>query len=179
MKKIGRVLLILCVGVVVFLTVFQEGKILETIGIPVDLSIFKKEVPKTYAFLDQNSNGTDDRIDIVNAARKDVEKRTPYHSGYYAGGYPPDTEGVCTDIIWRGLKGIDFDLKASLDADIAKHVDQYPRSNGKPDPNIDFRRVPNQNVYFSRNHVTLSTELNRDDVASLAEWQPGDIVVWL
>lgn len=26
------------------------------------------------------------------------------------GGYPPDGEGVCTDVIWRGVKGINVSL---------------------------------------------------------------------
>ena len=57
--------------------------------------------------------------------------------------------------------------------DIAQNVESYSRVNGKPEPNIDFRRVPNLKVYFERNHITLTTDLNE-----IAEWQPGDIVVF-
>jgi len=42
-----------------------------------------------------------------------------------------------------------------------------------PDSNIDFRRVGNLNVYFSRHAQSLTTDLN--DIKS---WQGGDIVVF-
>lgn len=45
--------------------------------------------------------------------------------------------------------------------------------NQKPDPNIDFRRVPNLKVYFERNAITLTNNLDE-----IAEWQPGDIVTF-
>jgi uncharacterized protein len=61
-------------------------------------------VPETYSLVDSNDNSIADPIDIVNSARKEVENRTYYKSAYYDGGYPPDDEGVCTDVIWRGLK---------------------------------------------------------------------------
>ena len=64
-------------------------------------------------------------------------------------------------------------LKEMVDEDIAQNVESYSRVNGKPEPNIDFRRVPNLKVYFERNHITLTTDLNE-----IAEWQPGDIVVF-
>lgn len=90
-----------------------------------------------------------------------------------SGGYPPDNEGVCTDVIWRAFKNAGYSLKDMVDEDIKKHTDKYPRVQGKPDPNIDFRRVPNLKVYFSRNHITLTTDLSK-----IEEWQPGDIVVF-
>lgn len=44
---------------------------------------------------------------------------------------------------------------------------------GKPDPNIDFRRVPNLKVYFERNAQSLTTDLTQ-----IEQWQPGDIVTF-
>lgn len=44
---------------------------------------------------------------------------------------------------------------------------------GEPDPNIDFRRVPNLISFFSRNATSLTTSLSE-----IAEWQPGDIVTF-
>lgn len=35
-----------------------------------------------------------------------------------------------------------------IDADIAENTGLYPRAQGTPDPNIDFRRVPNLRVFF-------------------------------
>ena len=49
----------------------------------------------------------------------------------------------------------------------------YPRVQGTPDPNIDFRRVPNLRVFFERYAESLTT-----DPYEIAEWQPGDIVTF-
>ncbi|MFX3675188.1 MAG: DUF1287 domain-containing protein [Paenisporosarcina sp.] len=136
-------------------------------------------MPDNYSKVDKNNNSIADPIDVVNSARKEVEGKTLYKSAYYDGGYPPDNEGVCTDVIWRGLKGADILLKDALDADITSYQDLYPRVDGKPDPNIDFRRVPNQNVYFKRHTQSLTKELISGDIENLSEWQPGDIVVFL
>ncbi|UTW69263.1 DUF1287 domain-containing protein [Anaerobacillus sp. HL2] len=50
---------------------------------------------------DRNQNGIADS-QYCRTARKEVEQRTKY-SNYYRGGYPPDEEGVCTDVVWRGF----------------------------------------------------------------------------
>ena len=60
-----------------------------------------------------------------------------------------------------------------VDEDIKNNVSEYPRVNGKPDPNIDFRRVSNLKIYFDRNQISLSTDLSK-----ISEWQPGDIVTF-
>lgn len=122
---------------------------------------------------DKDADGIDDYTDILLGARAEAERKPTYKSEYYAGGYPPDTEGVCTDVIWRALRDAGYTLKDMVDEDIAKNVSEYPRVQGKPEPNIDFRRVPNLKVYFQRNHITLT-----NDLSLIAEWQPGDIVVF-
>ena len=122
---------------------------------------------------DKDADGIDDYTDILLGARAEAERKPTYKSVYYAGGYPPDTEGVCTDVIWRALRDAGYTLKDMVDEDIAKNVSEYPRVQGKPEPNIDFRRVPNLKVYFQRNHITLT-----NDLSLIAEWQPGDIVVF-
>ena len=122
---------------------------------------------------DKDADGIDDYTDILLGARAEAERNPTYKSEYYAGGYPPDTEGVCTDVIWRALRDAGYTLKDMVDEDIAQNVSEYPRVQGKPEPNIDFRRVPNLKVYFERNHITLT-----NDLSLIAEWQPGDIVVF-
>lgn len=137
------------ISFLVFVYFFIGGIILNTVGIhfvrPLDRVV---HVPEAYSLVDSNDNSIADPIDIVNSARKEVENRTNYKSGYYDGGYPPDDEEVCTDVIWRGLKGAGIRLKDVMDVDINKHNNLYSRVNGKPNPNIDFRRVPNQDVYL-------------------------------
>ena len=42
-----------------------------------------------------------------------------------------------------------------------------------PDKNIDYRRVPNLAVYFSRHATALTT-----DTSAIEQWQGGDIVIF-
>ena len=122
---------------------------------------------------DFDNDGIDDYTDILEGAKIEAQNKPKYKSAYYAGGYPPDDEGVCTDVIWRALKNAGYSLKDMVDEDIKNNISSYPRVNGKPDTNIDFRRVPNLKVYFERNQIVLTTDLN-----DIKEWQPGDIVVF-
>ena len=59
-----------------------------------------------YSNIDYNDNMIDDYSDFVLGARKDVENKPTYVSKYYDVGYPPDNEGVCTDVIWRAFKEV-------------------------------------------------------------------------
>ncbi|MCC8193635.1 MAG: DUF1287 domain-containing protein [Deltaproteobacteria bacterium] len=112
---------------------------------------------------------------LIKGAREEVSRRPWYKSAYYSGGgIPPADEGVCTDLVWRALKVAGYDLKKNMDADIRNNKAAYPRV-GKPDPNIDFRRVPNQTAFFRRHAQKLTTRI---DAGSIAAWQPGDIAVF-
>ncbi|WP_078380614.1 DUF1287 domain-containing protein [Sutcliffiella halmapala] len=163
-----------------FLLLFRNGIILDHLGLHLNSPFSKKvTVPDEYSSVDRNNNGIPDPIDFVKAARVEVEQRTKYKSTYYAGGYPPDIEGVCTDVVWRAFIGANIVLKDLMDADILDNTKLYPRVAGSPDPNIDFRRVPNQDVFFQRFADSLPTELIIGDVNNLKQWQPGDIVVFL
>lgn len=136
------------------------------------------EVEQVLSGVDRNANGTDDSLDIVNGARAQVEARPVYKSAYYEGGYPPESEGVCTDLVWRALMAAGYDLKSEIDKDIALNVDLYPQVQGHPDPNIDFRRVPNISVFLKRTAISLTTEVIPWDAENLKQWQPGDIVIF-
>lgn len=121
--------------------------------------------------VDHNNNGIDDYTDIMLGAR--INLGVKYKSAYYEGGYPPDNEGVCTDVVWRAFKNAGYSLKDMVDKDIANNVKAYSRVNGSPNPNIDFRRVPNLKVFFERHATSLT--LDPDDIEA---WQPGDIVIY-
>lgn len=125
------------------------------------------------SIIDYNNNGIDDYTDILNGAKKEAMNHSKYKSAYYNGGYPPSDEGVCTDVVWRALKEAGYLLKDLVDEDINNNIDLYKRVDGKPDPNIDFRRVPNLQVFFSRHTLKLTTDINK-----IEEWQPGDIVIF-
>lgn len=122
---------------------------------------------------DYNKNGIDDYTDILLGARKDAQNKPKYKSVYYEGGYPPENEGVCTDVIWRAFKNAGYSLKDMVAEHINSNLSMYPRVDGKPDKNIDFRRVPNLKVYFDNNAVSYSL-----DPYKISEWQPGDIVIF-
>ena len=124
---------------------------------------------------DYNNNGIDDYTDILNGAKKEAKANPKYISKYYDGGYPPDGEGVCTDVIWRSLKEAGYLLKDMMARDIR---DEYKKGNDTYnieiiDDNIDFRRVSNQEVFFKRYAESLTT-----DIYEVGEFQPGDIVTF-
>ena len=120
---------------------------------------------------DQDGDGIDDQTDIVRSVRAYLKTKPKYRSRYYNGGYPDDGYGVCTDVVAQGLLGAGYDLQELVDADIEEKIDGYPID--RPDKNIDFRRVVNLQVYFSRNAISLTT-----DISDIEAWQAGDIVVW-
>ena len=136
-------------------------------------------IPRLLSGRDLNGNGVSDTGDIIAGARKVVAAKPRYRSVYYKDdAYPPPSEGVCTDLVWRAFQNAGYDLKSLIDADIRAHTYAYPRVAGRPDPAIDFRRVPNQKVFFSRHGLNLSTDIIPGDPESLAQWQPGDIVTF-
>lgn len=136
------------------------------------------KVDKIIVNKDKNNDGILDLDEIVLGARIDAKNKPAYTNKYYDGGYPPDNEGVCTDVVWRSLKKAGYNFKDLIDKDIKENLKAYPRVEGKPDPNIDFRRVPNLTVFFNRNGQVLTKELKPNDKENLKEWQGGDIVTF-
>jgi len=128
--------------------------------------------------IDTDGDGILDADDIVAGARLEADRKTRYSAAYYPGGYPPDNEGACTDVVWRAMRAAGHDLKALIDADIAANPQDYPRVAGNPDPNIDFRRVPNLVVFLNKYGESLTCEIRPGDSENLAAWQGGDIVVF-
>lgn len=150
-------------------------------GSPLDLHNFagpRCVVEKVVLESDKDGDGIYDLDDIVQGARKDLEAKPLYKDAYYAGGYPSDNEGVCTDVVWRALQNAGYDLKGMMDRDILENTGDYPRVNGEPEPNIDFRRVPNQEAFFKKYADRLTTEIKPWDPENLKLWQGGDIVVF-
>lgn len=166
-------IIIVVIAISISLFIFPQNKIAQRIlnGKVYYASDFGIEI--LISKTDYDNDGIDDYTDILQGAKIEAENKPKYKSAYYSGGYPPDDEGVCTDVIWRALKNAGYSLKDMVDEDIKNNIEEYPRVGGKPDPNIDFRRVPNLKVYFERNQISLTTDLSK-----IEEWQPGDIVVF-
>lgn len=162
-RKIAFLLLLAAVAAAVIILIRREEKpyyTAEELGIPVVTSPH-----------DGDGDGVEDFADMVAGIRAYFETKPHYESKYYAGGYPDDGLGVCTDVVWQGFRGAGYELKELVDEDIAAYPDSYPYAD--PDPNIDFRRVVNLDTFFRR-HAQVLTNLLDDP----AQWQAGDIVVF-
>ncbi len=120
---------------------------------------------------DADGDGVPDQQDILQGALDYVATRPEYKSAYFVGGWPTDGTGVCTDVVAYGLRAAGYDLPALVDADKRAAPDQY--FGVPPDQNIDYRRVPNLAVYFSRHATALTT-----DTTEIDQWQGGDIVIF-
>lgn len=128
--------------------------------------------PALYSDLDADGDGIDDYHDIMLGARAYIATNPIYESKYYAGGYPDDEYGVCTDVIWAAFRAAGYELKDLVDADIAAHPEHYPHIDAA-DPNIDFRRVNMLDCFFSYHAQSLTCEF--DDPA---QFQSGDILIF-
>ncbi len=114
---------------------------------------------------------------IIEAARSQVGITTSYDPAYrsmdYPGGDVPDSSGVCTDVVIRALrKAMDLDLQKQVHEDMKNNFSRYPRIWGlsRTDRNIDHRRVPNLQTFFTRKGWKLPIP------EKPADYQPGDLV---
>ncbi|WP_292684792.1 DUF1287 domain-containing protein [Novosphingobium sp.] len=113
---------------------------------------------------------------LIAAARRQVGVTLSYDPAYTALAYPlgdvPRERGVCTDVLIRAYRdALGVDLQREVHQDMAGNFAVYPRRWGlrRPDRNIDHRRVPNLQAYWSRQGARLA--LSTDPAA----WQPGDV----
>lgn len=116
---------------------------------------------------------------LVEAARKRLEARVRYDGRYigldYPGGDVPANIGVCTDVVIRSFRtAYNLDLQVAVHEDMKANFSVYPTNWGhtRPDKNIDHRRVPNLEVYFTRAGLGLPITPQPSD------YKPGDIVSW-
>jgi uncharacterized protein len=146
-------------------------------------SCIKQDFEQIESGFDLNSNGIDSQVDFLNGALARTQIEETYLDKYYVanGGKPPENEGVCTDLIWRAFEFVGLDFQNLLYQDMQENKSEYPLHIWQTDllnKNIDFRRVPNLDVYFQRYGKSLTTELVPCDFKNLNEWQAGDIVVF-
>ena len=90
-----------------------------------------------YSDHDQDKDGVDDYVDLLNGARNFVEQNPKYKSEYYDGGYPPPGIGVCTDVVAAAFLEAGYDLRELVDQDIRNHREAYPEIK-VIDKNIDY-----------------------------------------
>lgn len=132
---------------------------------------YQKEIEMVKSAVDKDGDGIDDYTDILESALDYVDTKPKYESRYYQGGYPDDGYGVCTDVVAAAMKGAGYDLMELVSEDIEENREDY--NIKKPDPNIDYRRVRNLQVFFMHKAKSLTTR-----ISNIEEWQGGDIVIF-
>ena len=116
---------------------------------------------------------------LVKAAMERTSSNVIYDGTYrkidYPGGDVPDHIGVCTDLVIRSYRAVGIDLQKAVHEDMTAEFSSYPQIWGlrRPDPNIDHRRVPNLQAYFSRMKSSLPVTHDPSD------YRPGDLVTWM
>ena len=119
--------------------------------------------------------------DIVAASVERTTHQVTYNGAYLSIPYPngdvPKNIGVCTDVVIRSYRTLGTDLQQLVHEDMRDNFLQYPSKriwglNGT-DKNIDHRRVPNLQTFFSRHGKVLKT------TAVASDYKTGDIVTWM
>lgn len=124
----------------------------------------------------QASDKPGDRL--AAAALSHSNELVTYDPAYFKIAYPngdvPRSKGAAADVIVRCYRQIGIDLQKEVHEDMAANFRLYPQLFGATgtDTNIDHRRVPNLQRFFSRNGQELPP--SRD----AADYQPGDVVIW-
>ncbi len=115
------------------------------------------------------------RLKLVAAAVERASHVVRYDPAYLSIPYPngdvPAATGVCTDEVIRSYRALGIDLQKEVHEDILRARSEY-LLRGRPDSNIDHRRVPNLMVFFRRQHASLPITNNA------ADYVPGDLVTW-
>lgn len=111
----------------------------------------------------------------ITLTKDKVEYDGTYRKIPYPNGDVPKGTGVCTDVVIRAYRKLGIDLQKEVHEDMAKNFSKYPKNWGlkSTDTNIDHRRVPNLQTFFTRNGQSLAIT----DKAS--DYKPGDIVTWM
>lgn len=116
---------------------------------------------------------------LSDSALSIVDSSIVYDSQYtkipYPGGDVPQGKGVCTDVVIRAYRKLGIDLQKEVHQDMAANFAKYPKTWGlkDTDSNIDHRRVPNLQTFFTRKGKSLPMTQN------VTDYKPGDIVTWL
>lgn len=115
---------------------------------------------------------------LLKSAVEQTHITKKYTQEYFVIPYPmgdvPAETGACTDVVIRAFRKAGVDLQKEVHQDMQANFNVYPKkwSLPKPDTNIDHRRVPNLQTFFTRKGKSLP-------VTNAAEnYKPGDVVTW-
>ena len=118
---------------------------------------------------------------LIKAAKALTLQDVKYDGSYFSIAYPngdiPGNRGVCTDLLIRAYRHLGLDLQRLVHEDMSANFDSYPSKRiwglTRPDKNIDHRRVPNLQVFFTRYGNILPVTIDAGN------YQPGDLVTWM
>jgi uncharacterized protein YijF (DUF1287 family) len=118
---------------------------------------------------------------LITAAIAQTQDNVTYNGAYFKITYPmgdvPAQYGVCTDVIIRAYRKLGIDLQQLVHEDMRGNFSLYPAKKNwgqtKTDTNIDHRRVPNLQTFFTRHGKKLIGSSNPQD------YQAGDLVTWM
>jgi len=117
---------------------------------------------------------------LAAAALERTQQNIVYDADYYKISYPngdiPEGKGVCTDLVVRSYRALGIDLQQLVYHDMKDNFRIYPQlwELKEPDTNIDHRRVPNLQRFFSR----FGQEIELKEVPSADDFDYGDVVAW-
>ena len=115
---------------------------------------------------------------LLESAVEQINLTKSYDPKYVVLSYPngdvPIETGVCTDVVIRAFRRAGVDLQKEVHEDMAANFSLYPKkwSLKSPDTNIDHRRVPNLQTFFTGRGKSLAITQNGED------YKPGDVVAW-
>jgi uncharacterized protein YijF (DUF1287 family) len=115
---------------------------------------------------------------IIESAHEQLKITTHYTQDYrvvpYPGGDMPADTGACTDVVIRAFRKAGVDLQKEVHEDMAANFAAYPQKWGltRTDTNIDHRRVPNLQTFFTRKGKAVAISSDGSN------YQPGDVVAW-
>jgi len=99
----------------------------------------------------------------------------------YPFGDVPRSTGVCADVIVRAARDAwGLDLQKLIHEDMVRAFGAYPHRWGltHPDSNIDHRRVPNLETYWTRRGARLWRAAATWGPGFPGPLWPGDVVTW-
>ncbi len=133
---------------------------------PAEVEAARAKLPTDTSFPTRLSHAALDRTKVT------VRYDPAYVKLAYPGGDVPADTGVCTDEVIRSYRALGVDLQKLVHEDMAANFSTYPKNWGlaKPDKNIDHRRVPNLQKFFSRHGKSLPVSDQATD------YLPGDII---
>ncbi len=120
--------------------------------------------------------------DFANQLSSAAITRTQFEVSYdpayvrlaYPNGDVAPNKGVCSDVVIRSLRTFGIDLQKNIHEDMVANFSAYPKRWGmsRTDRNIDHRRVPNIETYFTRIGARIETSQTAEN------YRAGDIVAW-